>query len=155
VLLLAAAVAGSVAGGLSAPLLPSLAALLGAIVGGLLPTLAVKLDLRFRVDDPSALSITHLLGAIAGTLGAACGLDDRSAVAREVLASLGVAIGLILMAVVVGGAGAWLIATVLTRAGWLRLDAGVEEEGVDLALHDVNAYPDFQQTMIKSYHLRQ
>jgi ammonia channel protein AmtB len=43
----------------------------------------------------------------------------------------------------------------------LRITVGVrsrgadELDGLDLAEHDLNAYPDFQQTTIKSYHLRE
>ena len=37
----------------------------------------------------------------------------------------------------------------------LRLHEDAEYDGADLAEHDLNAYPDFQQTMIKSYHLRE
>ena len=43
----------------------------------------------------------------------------------------------------------------LKRIVGLRLSDGAEWDGVDLAEHDLNAYPDFQQTMIKSYHLRE
>lgn len=155
ILLFAAAVSGSIAGSLSAPTLPSLAILLGAIVGAVLPTAAVKLDLRFRVDDPSGLAIAHLLGATLGTFGAALGVGDGATPAREIPAALGIALAMIVIALVIGGGGAWGIAALLRRTGWLRIDDRVEEEGIDLALHDVNAYPDFQQTMIKSYHLRQ
>jgi ammonium transporter, Amt family len=35
------------------------------------------------------------------------------------------------------------------------MEAADELDGADLAEHDVNAYPDFQQNMIKSHHLRQ
>jgi Amt family ammonium transporter len=37
----------------------------------------------------------------------------------------------------------------------LRLGEADELDGSDLAEYDVNAYPDFQQTTIKSYHLRE
>ena len=37
----------------------------------------------------------------------------------------------------------------------LRLREADEYDGLDLAEHDIGAYPDFQQTMIKSYHLRE
>jgi Amt family ammonium transporter len=43
----------------------------------------------------------------------------------------------------------------LKRTIGLRLSEDAEWDGVDLAEHDLNAYPDFQQTMIKSYHLRE
>jgi len=37
----------------------------------------------------------------------------------------------------------------------LRLSDAEEYDGIDLVEHDLNSYPDFQQTMIKSYHLRE
>ena len=37
----------------------------------------------------------------------------------------------------------------------VRLPESAEFDGTDLSELDVNAYPDFQQTMIKSYHLRE
>jgi ammonium transporter, Amt family len=43
----------------------------------------------------------------------------------------------------------------LKRLVGLRLSEADEYDGADLAEHDVNAYPDFQQNMIKSYHLRE
>jgi ammonia channel protein AmtB len=37
----------------------------------------------------------------------------------------------------------------------LRPTQADEYDGLDLADHDIGSYPDFQQTMIKSYHLRE
>ena len=37
----------------------------------------------------------------------------------------------------------------------LRASEADEFDGLDLAEHDIGAYPDFQQTTIKSYHLRE
>ena len=37
----------------------------------------------------------------------------------------------------------------------LRAREADEFDGLDLAEHDIGAYPDFQQTTIKSYHLRE
>jgi ammonia channel protein AmtB len=39
--------------------------------------------------------------------------------------------------------------------GSLRANEQDEFDGLDIGQHDINAYPDFQQTMIKSYHLRE
>ena len=44
---------------------------------------------------------------------------------------------------------------IVLRAGGVRSKDADEYDGLDLAEHDVNAHPDFQQTMIKSYHLRE
>ena len=45
--------------------------------------------------------------------------------------------------------------TLLKRGMKLRASEAEEFDGLDLAEHDLAAYPDFQQTMIKSYHLRE
>jgi len=37
----------------------------------------------------------------------------------------------------------------------LRVTEAEELEGLDLGEHDMAAYPDFQQTFIKSYHARE
>ena len=37
----------------------------------------------------------------------------------------------------------------------LRPSEADELDGADLVEHDLNAYPDFHQTMVKSYHLRE
>ena len=47
-----------------------------------------------------------------------------------------------------------VFATVKKTIG-IRLTESAEYDGSDLAEHDLNAYPDFQQTIIKSYHLRE
>jgi len=44
---------------------------------------------------------------------------------------------------------------VLRATTGLRSKEADEYDGLDLAEHDINAHPDFQQTMIKSYHLRE
>jgi Amt family ammonium transporter len=49
--------------------------------------------------------------------------------------------------------GAVLIGLRMTKG--LRSKEADEFDGLDLAEHDINAHPDFQQTMIKSYHLRE
>jgi Amt family ammonium transporter len=47
------------------------------------------------------------------------------------------------------------ILVALKKSVGLRLSDDAEFDGSDLAEHDLNAYPDFQQTMIKSYHMRE
>ena len=44
---------------------------------------------------------------------------------------------------------------VLKKTIGIRAKEADEFDGLDLAEHDLNAYPDFQQTTIKSYHLRE
>jgi ammonia channel protein AmtB len=64
--------------------------------------------------------------------------------------SVGIALG-----VMVAGLGTWGLLAGMRRFTKLRVSEAAEYDGLDLAEHDQNAYPDFQQTMIKSYHLRE
>ncbi len=128
------------------------AVVLGAVAGLLLPPLAVRLETRHRLDDPGSIVAIHGIGGLLGVLAAGVMLADPS---RGWLASLGVqALGAVAVIALAGGIG--LIGFGILRAiGRLRVREADEYDGLDLAEHDVNAYPDFQQTMIKSYHLRE
>jgi Amt family ammonium transporter len=64
--------------------------------------------------------------------------------------ALGVASVVAMAAILSAAMFALLHATVRLRA--TEVD---EFDGLDLAEHDIGAYPDFQQTTIKSYHLRE
>jgi Amt family ammonium transporter len=151
-----AVIAGSVCGSLSAAESPLLAIGLGGIVGALLPTFAVKMDLRLHVDETSGLAVPHLLGAALGSLGAATapyfGASLPPYPMWRAVAAMSASVATIVLVSIVATT---LLALLLKRLGWLRVDEQTEQEGLDLAQHDINAYPDFQQTMIKSYHLRQ
>ena len=151
-----AALAGSVCGSLSTAGAPMLAILLGTVVGLLLPILSIKIDLRWRIDETSGLALPHLLGATLGAIGAATGpyvgaFSPTRSLPVALLAMCGAVVVMILGAII----ATTLPAILLHRLGWLRVSEEVEREGLDLGQHDINAYPDFQQTMIKSYHLRQ
>jgi len=61
------------------------------------------------------------------------------------------AVAIALLAAALAGA---LFAALRATVG-LRVKEADEYDGLDLAEHDIGAYPDFQQTMIKSYHLRE
>ena len=50
---------------------------------------------------------------------------------------------------------AFILYRVLRAIFVLRSKEADEYDGLDLAELDLNAYPDFHQTMIKSYHLRE
>lgn len=122
---------------------------LAAAFGLVLPWIIRKTDLKLKIDDPGMLAMPVVCAALVGV------------VARAVL-DAGLSVGLwvgplaiALTSVVIGVAISGLCAYLLRALGWLRVAPGIEADGLDLAEHDVNAYPDFQQTMIKSYHLRQ
>ncbi|MEO6435405.1 MAG: hypothetical protein ABIP55_06540 [Tepidisphaeraceae bacterium] len=129
------------------------AVIIGAVAGLLVPTATVIIDLVWKIDDPAGGVAIHAVGGAWGTIAVgvfapAAGIGDR-------IRHLGVqSIGLVLMGAVALAASLALFAALKKTVG-LRLNDNAEYDGADLAEHDLNAYPDFQQTMIKSYHLRE
>ncbi|HEV2295698.1 MAG TPA: hypothetical protein VGR35_17760 [Tepidisphaeraceae bacterium] len=125
---------------------------IGAIAGVVVPWAMVQLDLRMKVDDPVGAVAVHGAGGLLGTLAVALvapmEMDQR-------LRQLGVqALGILVIALLaLIATGALLI--VLKKTIGIRSKEVDEFDGLDLAEHDLNAYPDFQQTTIKSYHLRE
>jgi Amt family ammonium transporter len=127
--------------------------IIGAIAGIIVPMATVALDLRFRVDDPSGGIAVHLIGGAWGVIAA--GLFVPAAHVGEWIKQFFVQIlGLLVIALFAALAAVGLFVALRKTVG-LRLHEDAEYDGTDLAEHDVNAYPDFQQTMIKSYHLRE
>jgi len=147
------ALGGLVAISASAPVVGSLAAaVIGALAGVIVPTATVWLDLRWHLDDPSGGVAIHGVGGLWGTLAAGVfapvGWAERfGRIAHQIT---GILVILVTVAVVSGLVFAGMKAVV-----GLRSKEADEYDGLDLAEHDINAYPDFQQTMIKSYHLRE
>ena len=128
------------------------AALIGAVTGIFLPVLAVALDLRLRIDDPAgAISIYALAGAW-GTLATAF-FAPALAFGRWHQFAVQ-AIGVVSIAAFSAVVSFVFFAALKYTVG-IRAREADEFDGLDLAEHDIGAYPDFQQTMIKSYHLRE
>jgi Amt family ammonium transporter len=126
---------------------------IGAVAGAIVPTLTVMIDLVWKIDDPAGGVAIHLVGGAWGTLAVALFTPSRGFL--DALRQIGVqSLGLIVIAVVSLGLSLALFAG-LRAFVTLRLSEAAEYDGVDLAEHDLNAYPDFQQTMIKSYHMRE
>lgn len=125
------------------------ALVLGAVAGVVVPWLILQLDLRFRIDDPTGVIGVHGGGGLLGTLAAGAAL-----VGQRPMGVVWQLVGAVVVIVVVGGVSLGVF-TVLKKTVGLRSTADEEFDGLDLGEHDVNAYPDFQQTMIKSYHLRE
>jgi Amt family ammonium transporter len=130
----------------------ALAVFSGAVAGLLVPMFQVRVDMVWKIDDPAGGISVHGLGGLWAVLAAALFTGGTMA---EHLHRLGAAcVGLAVI-------GALSIALALTTFLLLRITVGVrsrgadELDGLDLAEHDLNAYPDFQQTTIKSYHLRE
>lgn len=128
------------------------AVLLGAVAGILVPLSAIWIDLLARIDDPAGAIAVHGVGGLWGTLAA--GFLPRGAAVHRLHQTGVQLVGIVsigLLALVLS-AGLFGILRATIR---IRVSEADEYDGLDLAEHDIGAYPDFQQTMIKSYHLRE
>jgi Amt family ammonium transporter len=122
------------------------------VAGVLVPLAAVSLDLLAHLDDPTAGVSIHAVGGLWGTL--AVGFFSPGSFPERVRL-LGVqALGAVAISLLAGAASFTLFAVLRATVG-LRVKDADEYDGLDLAEHDIGAYPDFQQTTIKSYHLRE
>lgn len=135
----------------TAGIAPAAGILIGAAAGLAVPTAAMLVDLRLRVDDPSSAIAIHVGGGVIATLAAGI-FSTAPSVGDWIVRLLGQFVGLLLATGMAAGAGL-AIATILR--GRLRASEADEFDGLDLAEHDVGAYPDFQQNTIRSYHLRE
>lgn len=124
----------------------------GAVAGILVPLSAIFLDLACKLDDPTAGVAIHGVGGAWGLLAAGLFIPIGAVAKLQ-------AAGLQLLGIAAVAAAAILASVaffaVMKAFIPLRSREADEYDGLDLAEHDVNAYPDFQQTMIKSYHLRE
>jgi ammonium transporter, Amt family len=122
-------------------------AILVGAVGGLAACWASgRLDMRWRIDDPASAIAIYAVGGAWGLLAAGL-IHPGFALVAQVLGI-----------VVIGALALAASTAVFMGFKWtigLRPGEADELDGTDLSEHDVNAYPDFQQTMIKSHHLRQ
>ena len=114
------------------------ALIVGAIAGAQLPVVFAYVEKRLRIDDVCAVFPVH---GTAGILGAV--LLPVFSVQGFSLAQLGSqVVGVVVI-------GAWSIGAtyVLFRVamarGWARADAESEREGLDIAQHGVETYPEF------------
>jgi Amt family ammonium transporter len=126
--------------------------LTGAVAGAIVPIAAVAIDLFARVDDPAGGVAIHAVGGAWGLIAAACFVPGTGG---DHLRRLGAnLLEIVTLAAFAGGVGFALFALMRKTVG-VRSREADEYDGLDLAEHDIGAYPDFQQTMIKSYHLRE
>ncbi len=148
-LTIAATLGGLCAGGVG--LNPTwIAVLVGITVGTIVPFAVMTLEVRFRIDDVTAAIPTHVVGGLVGLAVA-----SLVAFVREPSWWIFAWAALSIATMVIGGAIAFCVFFVLNSSKRVRVTEDAEFDGTDLAELDVNAYPDFQQTMIKSYHLRE
>lgn len=126
--------------------------LIGLIAGVLIPWMTVMIDLRWKIDDPGGVIAIHGVGGLWALLAAAI---FRPLGSGDYLKVLGVQLlGIVVITLTIGSLTILLMLLLRATSG-LRAKEADEYDGLDLAEHDINAHPDFQQTMIKSYHLRE
>lgn len=131
---------------------PHGAVLIGLVGGLIVPLASIHIDLIVRIDDSTAAVAVHAVGGAWGTLAA--GLFAPGSFVER-LKHLGVqSLGLLAIAVLAAACAFGLFA-VLGRTIGLRSKEADEFDGLDLAEHDIGAYPDFQQNTIRSFHLRE
>jgi Amt family ammonium transporter len=124
------------------------AVVIGVVAGVLVYFSVIGLD-KLKIDDPVGAISVHLTCGIWGTL--VVGILGDSAGGAQLTSQV---IGIVLCGVAT---------VILSLIGFLalkftlglRVSEAEELEGLDLGEHDMAAYPDFQMTMIKSYHARE
>ena len=119
------------------------------LVAGVIVYFAVLMFDKIRIDDPVGAISVHLVCGIWGTLAVGI-FGDLAGGAQFVSQLIGiVAIGAFTLAFT------FIVGSVIKAAMGLRVSDAEQVEGLDLGEHDMSAYPDFQPTFIKSYHLRE
>ncbi len=128
------------------------AVITGAIAGLIVPLLTLEVDRSGKLDDPIGVISIHGIGGIWGILAAALFApgDFQHRFGLLGIQTVGIAAIVILSAVL-----SIVVILVLKLGGSLRSTDADEFDGLDIGEHDINGYPDFQQTTIKSYHLRE
>jgi Amt family ammonium transporter len=133
---------------------PIAAVIIGAVAGVVVPIATVLIDVKFRIDDPGNVAAIHLVGGFWGTVAAGV-LKPHSIPFGQRMHDFGIQLLGATSALVLALVVSLIVFTIARVFGPLRMSEAEEFDGADLAEHDVNAYPDFQQTTIKSYHLRE
>lgn len=127
-------------------------AVIGLVAGLTIPHLLMLIEMRLRVDDVSSATAVHLGGGAVGLV--LTGAFAPGGLAHRVTA-VGIQFGAVVFAAAVGAAATWTAVYIVRSFGPLRITESAEFDGTDIADFDLNAYPDFQQTTIKSYHARE
>jgi Amt family ammonium transporter len=128
------------------------AVVIGIVAGTVIPLSAIWIDLLCHIDDPAGAIAIHGIGGAWGTLAVGIFLPGSATqrLGQICLQAVGaVCLGLLSLAL------SAILFAILRLAVRLRATEADEFDGLDLAEHAIGAYPDFQQTMIKSYHLRE
>ncbi len=119
------------------------------VVSGVLVVFSVLVFDKLKIDDPVGAISVHLVCGIWGTL--AVGIFGAKAGVPQLIAQV---VGIVSIGAFTA-LFAGLVFCLLKKTTGLRVSPEEEIEGLDLGEHDMAAYPDFQQTYIKSYHARE
>jgi len=124
-------------------------ALVIGLIAGAIVYFAVLCFDKVKIDDPVGAISVHLVCGIWGTLavGIFGDLAGGGQIAAQLIGIVAVGAFTLLFTFVVGG--------VIKATMGLRVSDAEQVEGLDLGEHDMGAYPDFQPTFVKSYHLRE
>jgi Amt family ammonium transporter len=125
------------------------------LIAGVLVYFAVLFFDKIKIDDPVGAISVHLVCGIWGTLavGIFGGLGILNS--EDGMAQIGYQLAGIASIGVFTLIFTFLVGFIVKAAMGLRVSDAEQIEGLDLGEHDMSAYPDFAQTFIKSYHLRE
>jgi Amt family ammonium transporter len=129
------------------------AVMIGLVAGVIVPMVWLMVDLDAHLDDPIGLISIHGVGAIWGVLAIA--FFRPTTAFSDHFRLLAIQSGGLLVVIVISAVTAAVLFLGLKMLGPLRVVEADEFDGLDIGEHDINSYPDFQQTTIKSYHLRE
>jgi Amt family ammonium transporter len=135
------------------------------LIAGVLVVFAVLFFDKIKLDDPVGALSVHLVNGVWGTLAVglfATDVDMPGCAAAGKGLLMGGGFELLkwqIIGVVMCGAITFILSmvcwSILKAAMGLRVSNEEQIEGLDLGEHDQAAYPDFQITSIKSYHIRE
>ena len=130
--------------------------LVGGVSGVIVYFSVIFLD-KIGIDDPVGAISVHGVCGIYGTICVGLWGTQGLYGSGEMAGGSQLGVNLLGTLVITGVAfvAALILFSVLKATIGLRTSESEELEGLDLAEHDMSAYPDFQRTYIKSYHARE
>jgi len=134
---------------------PDIPSWIGAfVICGIIPGILVYFSVLFfdkiKIDDPVGAISVHGVCGIYGTMAVAFSGAFEGNFGNLGIQTLGAFAGVGFAFIV-----ALILFSILKVTLGIRVSEHEEIEGLDLGEHDMSAYPDFQTTMIKSYHARE
>ncbi|MEO0586067.1 MAG: ammonium transporter [Planctomycetota bacterium] len=126
------------------------ALIITGFIPGILVYFAVLAFDKIKIDDPVGAISVHGVCGIYGTAAVAFSGAFEGNFGNLVMQLTGAIAGVAFAFVV-----AFILFAILKFTIGIRVSEAEEIEGLDLGEHDMSAYPDFQQTYIKSYHARE